>query len=111
MISSSLSLTAAERRRDVLRDRLVIFAGIEPRSRGAGRFAGPGGGVAAKSAVLDAPLRPLRQQPERGVGVVGDVAVADEMRRHLDTVRRAGVERTLVRTLTGSPLAEDCAQG
>src|ERR1700730_5065730 len=77
----------------ILGGRLVILVVNEHRSRGAGRFAGPGGGVSVESALLDAPLRPLRQQPERRVGIVGEVAFADQARRHLDTVRRASAER------------------
>lgn len=71
----------------------------------------PGGGVAAKSALLDAPLRPLRKQPQRRVGMVGQVFISDQLRRHLDAVRRAGVARALVRMILRSPLAKDGADG
>ena len=105
------SLMAAERCLVILGGRLVILAVNEHRSSRAGRFAGPGGGVSGESALLDAPLRPLRQQPECRVGIVGKVALADQVRRHLDAVRRASVERALVRTLMRSPLGKDGARG
>jgi hypothetical protein len=37
--------------------------------------------------------------------------LADQVRRHLETVRRAGVERALVQILMRSPLAKDGAHG
>ena len=62
------------------------------------------GGVTVEPGSLDAPLRPLWQQPQRRVGVVSKVGPADQVCRHLDTVRRASAKRALVWILVRSPL-------
>ena len=105
------SFLAAERCVVPLSDRFVCLLVNECRGFGERRAAGPGREVARELALLDAPLRPLRQQPEGRVGVVGKVAVADQACGHLDAVRRAGVDRALVWRFPRSPLLEDRAHG
>ncbi len=68
------SLLSAERRLVLLSGRLVCLVD-EGRGLCERGGAGPGREVAVEPALPDAPLRPLRQQAQRRVSVVGEVAV------------------------------------
>src|SRR6266536_3351005 len=81
------SLLAAERRFVLLSGRIVCLLVGECCGLGERGGAGPGREVAVEPALPDAPLRPLRQQAERRVSVAGEVALTDQVRRHLDPVR------------------------
>ena len=75
------SFLAAKRRLVLLFSRIVCLLVDECRGLGERGGAGPGRDGAVEPTLLDAPLRPLRQQAERRVGVVGEVGITDQARR------------------------------
>ena len=97
------SLLAAERRLIPLSGRIVCLL-VDGR-RGLGERGGPGPGreVAVEPALPDAPLRPLRQQAERRVSVIGEVADAFVL---FESLNNRGMPLTPVDLIKNYLLAE-----